>query len=155
MVKFLSKLAKIYYSLPWQPFCFEGKMSLISLVYPTHHISKFGGNRRDAMSNPLWWLCRETFKFLSHFSVRPTKLKLDTHMGKGLIYCVHQIQVARIYLFLYFSSFFLSLQLAKIKNLHLQNCFNLPLMAMARGMWALLTLCYIFSYYFCRFGIWH
>ena len=44
--------------------------------------------------------------FLSHFSVRPTKLKLDTHMGKGLIYCVHQIQAARIYLFLYFSSFF-------------------------------------------------
>ena len=33
-------------------------------------------------------------------------LKLDTHMGKGLIYCVHQIQAARIYLFLYFSSFF-------------------------------------------------
>ena len=31
-------------------------------------------------------------KLLSHFSVRPTKLKLDTHMGKGLIYCVHQIQ---------------------------------------------------------------
>ena len=44
--------------------------------------------------------------FLSHFSVSPTKLKLDTHMGKGLIYCVHQIQVARIYLFFYFSSFF-------------------------------------------------
>ena len=44
--------------------------------------------------------------FLSLFSVRPTKLKLDTHMGKGLIYFVHQIQVARIYLFLYLSSFF-------------------------------------------------
>ena len=28
------------------------------------------------------------------------------HMSKGLIYCVHQIQAARIYLFLYFSSFF-------------------------------------------------
>ena len=45
-------------------------------------------------------------KFLSHFSVRPTKLKLDTHMGKELICCVHQIQAARIYLFVYFSSFF-------------------------------------------------
>ena len=51
------------------------------------------------------------FNFLSlkfkniKFSVRPTKLKLDTHMDKGLIYCVHQTQAARIYLFLYFSSF--------------------------------------------------
>ena len=44
---------------------------------------------------------------LSHFSVRPTKLKLDTHMGKWLVYCVHQIQAARIYLFFcYFSSSF-------------------------------------------------
>ena len=42
-----------------------------------------------------------------------------------------------------FLFFFLSLQLAKIKNLHLQNCFNLPLIAMAGGMWALLTVCYI------------
>ena len=48
----------------------------------------------------------KTLNFLSQFSVRPTKLKLDTHTGKGLIYCVHQIQVARKYLFLYFSSFF-------------------------------------------------
>ena len=39
--------------------------------------------------------------------------------------------------------FFLSLQLANIKNLDSQNCFNLPLMAKAGGMWALLTLCYI------------
>ena len=29
-----------------------------------------------------------------------------THMSKGLIYCVHQIQAARIYLFLYFLLFF-------------------------------------------------
>ena len=58
--------------------------------------------------------------FLSHLSVKPTKLKLDTHMTKGLICCVQQIQAARIYLFLYFSSFFLSLQLATIKNLLLQ-----------------------------------
>ena len=48
----------------------------------------------------------KTLKFLSHFSLRPTKLKLDTHMGNGLIYCVHQIQAARIYLFLYFLLFF-------------------------------------------------
>ena len=44
-----------------------------------------------------------------------------------------------------FFSFFLSLQLAKIKNLHLQNCFSLPLIATVGGMLALLTLCYIFS----------
>ena len=76
----------------------------------------------------------QNINFLSLFSVRPTKLKLDTHMGKGLICCVHQIQEARIYLFLYFSSFFLSFQLAKIKNLLLQNCFNILLMATAGGM---------------------
>ena len=84
----------------------------------------------------------KTLNFWSHFSVRPTKLKLDTHMGKWLICCVLQIQAARIYMLLYFSSFFclsnwqlsLSLQLAKIKNLYLQNCFNLPLMAMYGGM---------------------
>ena len=60
--------------------------------------------------------------FISLFSgtERHTKLKLDTHMGKWLIYCVHQKQAARIYLFLYFSSFFFCLQLAKIKNLLLQ-----------------------------------
>ena len=48
----------------------------------------------------------KTLNFWLHFSVRPTKLKLDTHMGKGLFYCVYQIQAARIYLFLCFSSFF-------------------------------------------------
>ena len=30
----------------------------------------------------------------------------DTHMGKLLIYCIHQLQADRIYLFPYFSSFF-------------------------------------------------
>ena len=43
----------------------------------------------------------QNINVLSHFSARPTKLK-HTHMGKGLICCVHQIQAARIYLFLYF-----------------------------------------------------
>ena len=43
-----------------------------------------------------------------------------------------------------FFFYFLSLQLAKIKNLLLQNCFIIPLMATAGGMWALLTLCYSF-----------
>ena len=38
MVNFWSKMAKIYYSLPWQPFCFKRKTNLISLVYPTKHI---------------------------------------------------------------------------------------------------------------------
>ena len=46
--------------------------------------------------------------FLSHFSVRRTKLKRDTHMGKGLICCVHQLLAARIYLFLYFLLFSVS-----------------------------------------------
>ena len=46
---------------------------------------------------------------------------------------------------LYFFIFFLSLQLAKIKYLLLQNCFNILLMATAGGMWALPTLCYILS----------
>ena len=91
----------------------------------------------------------KTLKFLSQFSVRPTKLKLDTHMGSGLIYCLHQIQAARRYLLLYFSSFFfLSFQLAKIKNLLLQNCLNIPLMATAGGMWALLTLLYFLHFSF-------
>ena len=58
--------------------------------------------------------------FLFSWTERHTKLKLDTHMGKRLIYCVHQKQAARMYLFLYFSYFFLSLQLAKIKTLLLQ-----------------------------------
>ena len=52
-------------------------------------------------------------------------LKLDTHMGNGLICCVQQCQAPSTYFFLYFSSFFPSLQLANIKNLHLQNCFNI------------------------------
>ena len=51
--------------------------------------------------------------------VRPTKLKRDTHMGNGLIYCVYQNQAACTYLFLCVSSFFLSLQLGNIKNVQL------------------------------------
>ena len=62
-----------------------------------------------------------SFFFLSNFQIskyfislfsgtdRHTKLKLDTHMGKGLIYCVHQKQAARIYMFFHFSSFFFCL----------------------------------------------
>ena len=68
----------------------------------------------------------KTLIFFPHFSVRPTKLKLDTHMGNGLIYGAHQIQAARLYLFLYFS--------VSPKNLHLENCGNIPLMALAGGM---------------------
>ena len=58
----------------------------------------------------------KTLNFLSLFSVRPTKLKLDTHMGKEMTYCLPQIQVTRIYLFLYFSSFSVS-PIAKIRRL--------------------------------------
>ena len=88
------------------------------------------------------------FNFLSlqfqniNFLSQACKVKLDTHMGNGLIYCVHQNQAASTYMFFIFL-LFLSLQLANIKNLHLQNCFNIPRMAMAGGMWALLTVCYI------------
>ena len=39
--------------------------------------------------------------FLLHFC-ESYKVKLDTHMGKGLICCVHQIQAARIYLLFFF-----------------------------------------------------
>ena len=49
----------------------------------------------------------QNIKFFVTFFCEAYKVELDTHMGKRLIHCVHQIhvQVARIYLFLYFSSF--------------------------------------------------
>ena len=34
--------------------------------------------------------------------------------------------------------------ISKDKNFRLENCFNIPLIAMAWGMWALLIVCYIF-----------
>ena len=40
---------------------------------------------------------------------------------------------------------FLSLHLANINNLYLQNFYMIPLEAMAGGMWALLTICYIWT----------
>ena len=40
-------------------------------------------------------------------TVRPTKVKLDVHMGNGLIYCVYQNQAASAYLSLYFLIFLL------------------------------------------------
>ena len=77
----------------------------------------------------------------------PRILKFGTNVGHDLLYCVKEKQHAAAYtciipLFVHFSSFF-CLQLAKIKNMHLQNCFNIPLMAMAGRMWALLTVGYI------------
>ena len=83
--------------------------------------------------------------------MKPTKLKLDTHMNKRLIYCVHQMQLSsqNILVPLFFF-FFLSLQLAKIKNLHLQNCFNLPLMA-TDGVYELCSLCYISFFFLSNF----
>ena len=65
-----------------------------------------------------------------------------THGQRVDLLCTPNTSSQNILVPLFFF-FFLSLQLAKIKNLHLQNCFSLPLMATARGMWALLTLCYI------------
>ena len=55
----------------------------------------------------------QNIKFLSHFSVRPTNWKLNTHMGNGWIYCVHQIQPARIYMFFYFFFFFSAIPISK------------------------------------------
>ena len=61
-----------------------------------------------------------SFFFLSNFqtlkifvtlfsgTVRPTKLKLGTHMDSGWMYRVYQNQAATSYLSLYFSFFFLS-----------------------------------------------
>ena len=46
-----------------------------------------------------------------------------------------------------FISFFLSLQLANIKNLYLQNCFNMSLMALAGGMWACAH-CLLYFFFF-------
>ena len=82
-------------------------------------------------------------KFLSHLSVRPTKLKLDTYIGKLLIYCVHQLQAARIYLFLHFSSFFLS-PISKDKNLLLQN-FQHTSDGYCRGYVSFAHSCYIYQ----------
>ena len=82
----------------------------------------------------------------------PRISKFGTNVGYDFLYCVKENQHAATYhspntssqnILVPLFSFFLFLQLAKIKNLILQNCFNIPLMAMAGGMWALLTLCYI------------
>ena len=72
----------------------------------------------------------KTLFFFSHFSVRPTKLELDTHMDNAeWVDLLCTPNAASTYLFLYF--LFL---LAEIKNLHLQICFNIPLMAIDGGM---------------------
>ena len=66
----------------------------------------------------------------------PRILKFGTNVGYDL-YCVKENQHVAAYHSLYLSIsfiFLLSLQLAKSKNLRLQNCFNIPLMAMAGGM---------------------
>ena len=84
----------------------------------------------------------QNIKFFVTLFCEALKLKRYTH-GHRVDLLRTQNTSSRIYLFLYFSSFFLSFQLAKIKNLLLQNCFNIPLMTTAGGMWALLTLCYI------------
>ena len=67
-----------------------------------------------------------------------------TH-GQMLICCVHQIQAARMYLFLYFSLFFCLSNWQKLKTCIYKIVLTyLLLMVTAGGMWALLTLCYIF-----------
>ena len=66
-----------------------------------------------------------------------------THGQRVYLLCTPNTSSQNICVTLFFF-FFLLLQLAKIKNLLVQNSFNIPLMATARGMWALLILCYIF-----------
>ena len=44
----------------------------------------------------------QTLNFWSHFSVRPTKLKLDTHMGKGLMWCTPNTSSQNIHAPLFF-----------------------------------------------------
>ena len=68
-----------------------------------------------------------SFFFLSNFqtlkifvtlfsgTVRPRRLKLDTHMDSGWMYCVYWNQAAAAYSSLYFI-IFLSLQFSNIKN---------------------------------------
>ena len=60
--------------------------------------------------------CLYFFNFLSlqfqnifsPFFVRPTKMKLDTHIRNGLIYCVYQNQAPSTYLFFIFLLFSVS-----------------------------------------------
>ena len=68
---------------------------------------------------------------------------LYTHGQRVDLLCTPSTSSQNIFIPLFFF-FFLSLQLAKLKNLFLQNCFNILLIATAGGVWALLTLCYIF-----------
>ena len=71
----------------------------------------------------------QNIQFLSHFSVRPTKLKLDTHRQWVDLLCTPHTSSIHTRSF-----FFLSLQSANIKKLHLQNCLNIPLMALTGGL---------------------
>ena len=85
------------------------------------------------------------FPFLLPFSVRPTKFKLDTHGQWVDLLCASNTSSQYI-LVAWFFFFFVSVHLANVKNLQLQNYFNMPLMAMTGGMWALLTSLLYFLY---------
>ena len=88
--------------------------------------------------------------FLSHFYQELRAFKVETRYSCGQwvdVACILESDCCCFFisLFLHFSFspilfffFFVSFQLAKIKNLYLQNCFNIPLMAMF-----MLTICYI------------
>ena len=77
----------------------------------------------------------QNIKFLSHFSVRPTKLKLDTriHGQRVNLLCTSTTSSQNILVPLFFF-FFLSFQLAKIKKLASAKLFQHT---------SLLTVCYI------------
>ena len=91
----------------WIIFCFMGKRTrfLLLILISFFFLSSFQISKN--------------FISLSSGTERHTNLKLDT-WAKGWSIVDTKNQTARIYLFLYFSPIFLSLSLAKIKNLLLQ-----------------------------------
>ena len=98
------------------------------------------------------------FKFVALFIRNCEAYKVETRQARGQwvgVACIQESDCYCIFISLYFYFsfspilfffFFLSLKLAKIKKFHLQNCFNIPLMAMAGGIWAMHTTRYIYYY---------
>ena len=96
---------------------------------------------------PFFFLSKQIFCYKCFVTLFCKTYKVGswyTHGQRVDLLCTPNTSSQNILVPLVFFIFFPSLQSAKIKNLLLQNCFNIPLMATAKGMWALLTPCYIF-----------